>query len=355
MYEPKEIWFGAVESLGTFGAKASLQMLFGVFAPIHPQQLWLGGRRRIYKCRGITNVLIFEPPDRLFSYGLFVTFGGVVDKTIYSFIVFICICCTSEHVFADCSPGYYPIQNSMGDTIIAPMDGMCSGGYRLQDVPDVIRSSNGYSKSTEIPICDGYWTGTTCNPDTSPDCLSGQHGIFYDHVVMAPMDGGCDAGYRLLDMNDGFVLTNGFVTVTEIPLGTVSYSQGDCPDGYFDLSVSDSSFFAVNTSGACSGGYQYITEQCKQAMPDSPVTCGILCEYGLEYTAVGTCSQLCSGAHSTLRTSTGLVYPMYATKSVTPSLNIRVGDTACYVNLIPGAESNAINIKHNNKTYHAVK
>ena len=90
-------------------------------------------------------------------------------------------------------------------------------------------------------------------------------------------------------------------------------------------------------------------------MPDSPVMCGILCEYGLEYTEVGTCSQLCSGEYNTLRTSTGLAYPMYATKSVTPSLNIRVGDTTCYVNMISGTSHGAINIKHNNKTYHTVK
>ena len=281
--------------------------------------------------------------------------GGVVNQIFLFFILCICVCCISEHVFADCSPGYYSIQNSMGDTIVAPMDGTCDGGYRLQDVPDVIRSANGYSKDTEIPICDGYWTGTTCNPDTSSDCLAGQHGIFYDHVVMAPMDGTCDGGYRLQNMNDGLVLTNGFVTSTEIPLGAVSYDQGDCPEGYFDLSVNDDSFFKVNTSGACSGGYKYTTEQCKQTMPDSPVMCGILCEYGLEYTEVGTCSQLCSGEYNTLRTSTGLAYPMYATKSVSPSLNVRVGDTTCYVNMISGTSHGAINIKHNNKTYHTVK
>ena len=78
--------------------------------------------------------------------------------------------------------------------------------------------------------------------------MAGQHGIFYDHVVMAPMDGTCDGGYRLQNMNDGLVLTNGFVTSTEIPLGAVSYDQGDCPEGYFDLSVNDDSFFKVNTS-----------------------------------------------------------------------------------------------------------
>lgn len=282
-------------------------------------------------------------------------YGGVVKKIICIFVMFLFCCCTIRAVYADCSPGYTAIINSLGDTIVAPMSGMCEGGYRLQDVPEELKSANGYSKDVKIPLCDGYWSETTCMSHSSSDCLSGQHGIFYDHVVMAPMVGKCEAGYQLRTMNDALVLTNGFVTAAEIPLGTVSYTKGDCPDGYFDLAVNDDSFFKVNTSGACSAGYKYMTEQCKSEMPDSPMICGILCAPGLEYTDVGTCSELCGGTHKSLRTSTGLIYPMYSTKSVTPSLNIKVGDTVCHVNLINGVASESINIKYNNKTYHAVK
>lgn len=300
-------------------------------------------------------MLIFEPPDPLFLYGLFIALGEVVNKTNISFIVIMCTCCMVADADANCSPGYAAIVNSVGDTVISPMGGLCEPGYRLQDVPDGISSANGYSRDVDIPLCDGYWSGTTCNSRNSPDCQSGQVGIRYDYVVMAPMVGRCEPGYQLREMNDGLVINNGFVTDTEIPLVTVSYDQGECPDGYFDLSVADDSFFKINTSGECSGGYKYITTQCKTTMPDSPMICGILCEYGLNYTDVGTCAALCGGPYKTLRTSTGLIYPMYATQSVTPSLNVRVGDTVCHVNLQSGTESGSINIKYNNKPYHAVK
>ena len=256
---------------------------------------------------------------------------------------------------AGCATGYVPLLNSVPETIMAPMVGGCEAGYRLQEVSEEIMPANGHSDNTEIPLCDGYWTGTTCNPGSSSDCQSGQHGIYYDHVVMAPTLGSCEPGFKMRTMPDGLVVTNGFSSGTGIAFSEVTYSQGDCPDGYIDLAVDDGSFFKINTNGTCTNGYRYTTEQCKDKMPNTPVMCGILCDTGLEYTEVGTCAELCKSEHNTLKTSTGLAYPMYATKSVTPSINLRIDESVCYVNLISGTESNSINIKYNNQLYHAVK
>lgn len=272
----------------------------------------------------------------------------------FVFIVFMCLLCTGVHATPNCNAGYSAIIHSVGDTIVAPMAGGCDAGWRLQDIPDDIMPANGYSTGKDTPLCTGYWSGTTCNPHASSDCPSGQHGIYYNTVVMAPSLGRCEDGYVMRAMPDGMVMTNGFDSGQQIALGTITHTQGDCPDGYLDLAVNDDSFFKLNTSGACSGGYKYTTAQCKSEMPDSPMICGILCEDGLEYTDVGTCSALCAGEHKTLRTNTGLSYPLYATKSVTPSLNIKSGDTTCYINLISGTQTDAINIKYNNKIYHTV-
>ena len=303
----------------------------------------------------------------------FFVWGNITDRNLYcphqerkgtfgvsdmrGMWVFFCglYVCLPVRAIAGCATGYAPIINAVADAIMAPMLGECEAGYRLQEVPDEIMPANGHTDAKEIPVCDGYWTGTTCNPGTSSDCPSGQHGIYYDHVVMAPMLGGCEAGFKLRTMPDGLVVTNGYSSGDGIALAETTYTQGDCPDGYVDLAVNDDSFFKVNTSGSCTNGYKYTTEQCKTDMPNSPMICGILCESGFEYTEVGTCAELCPAGHNSLRTSTGLAYPMYATKSVTPSINLRIGETVCYVNLISGTASNSLNIKYNNKLYHAVK
>lgn len=174
-------------------------------------------------------------------------------------------------------------------------------------------------------------------------------------AIMAPMLGECEAGYRLQEVPDEIMPANGHTDGDGIALAETTYTQGDCPDGYVDLAVDDGSFFKINTNGTCTNGYRYTTEQCKDKMPNTPVMCGILCDTGLEYTEVGTCAELCNVEHNTLKTSTGLAYPIYATKSVTPSINLRIGESVCYVNLISGTESNSINIKYNNQLYHAVK
>lgn len=194
---------------------------------------------------------------------------------------------------------------------------------------------------------------TACFADT--DCPSGYVAIPHTvpSSIMAPMLGECETGYRLQDVPSDILPANGFTT--DNVTSQITHNQGDCPNGYVDLMVNNATFFKVNISGTCTGGNKYVTEQCKETMSSNPAICGILCDEGLEYTDVGTCAALCPTNHNTLRTSTGLAYPMYATKSVTPSINLGVGESTCYINLISGAEKGAINLNWNNKTYHAVK
>ena len=262
--------------------------------------------------------------------------------------------CTVSFADTGCGDGYVGIEHAIANTIMMPMDGMCDGGYVLKDVPYGVFPANGSSVGSGVQLCDGYWSGTTCNPRSIADCEYGQYGIYYTNVVMAPMDGKCDGGFVIKNV-DGITSANGFTAGSGITLNTITHTQGDCPNEYYDLAVNDNTFFKLNQSGTCTNGVSYTSEQCRASMPDAPGICAILCSNGLEYTDVGTCAELCPGEHHTLKTSTGLSFPLYATKQVTPSINIQMGENVCYVNLINGRASNAINVQYNNKIYHTVK
>ena len=86
-------------------------------------------------------------------------------------------------------------------------------------------------------------------------------------------------------------------------------------------------------------------------------TCVNFCGDGELTTGVGGCSALCGAGATTLRTSTGLKYPLWATKQTTPSINIGFpSGERCYVNLTEEAtDSQAIWIRLNGTKMHAMK
>ena len=189
---------------------------------------------------------------------------------------------------------------------------------------------------------------------------------FDESTFMKPEGGLCKiAGYVLLEIpDDVYPIYNGFIMGSEVTLcnngflvnnGSCStYAAGECPEDYEDLSL-NANTMATLTNGSCASGYQtyILNQQCDENTTDA--ICGILCSSGLSYTDIGTCAQICQAGHTTLRTGTGLIYPMYATKQITPSINLGIGNSVCYVNLVPGSAEGALHIKYNNQTYHAVQ
>ena len=166
-------------------------------------------------------------------------------------------------------------------------------------------------------------------------------------------------GYVLINIPDDVIgVYNGMLNGNEIVLcdngylpnsgSCVSYSNDDCPTNYNDLALNDNTMTTL-TNGVCPNGYKTfsIDQQCDENSDDA--ICGLMCENGLNYTDIGTCVELCPNEHKTLRTSTGLIYPMYATKSIIPSINLKIDDDICYVNLMPGETTGAIHIKFNNQ------
>ena len=69
-----------------------------------------------------------------------------------------------------------------------------------------------------------------------------------------------------------------------------------------------------------------------------------------------SCAENCPANNTTLRTSTGLIFPLYGEKLTTPALNIKFeNDQICYAELRPGTASDTLNFSvPGGATYHAV-
>ena len=125
--------------------------------------------------------------------------------------------------------------------------------------------------------------------------------------------------------------------------GCVAYTAGDgCPTNSY---TPNQSFTRPGANNACATNYGRINdiELCKSWVADMPYIC----------TPQLPCT---SSIATTLRTSTGIILPLYAEKATAPSLHILFpNNDLCYGNFIPGAANNAINVRFNNETYHGVE
>lgn len=79
------------------------------------------------------------------------------------------------------------------------------------------------------------------------------------------------------------------------------------------------------------------------------------CINGLAKTAINTCGARCDGEFTTLRTSTGIIVPLFANKNTISSIYLQYNDTICYADLVEGSVSGEINVLYGEKTFHTVK
>lgn len=204
----------------------------------------------------------------------------------------------------------------------------------------------------------------------TPNLVSSELKSLNANTFILSDDGNCYAGYEPYSRtgNDIYPLVDSSVLCPpgQFPAnGTcTAYSAGTCPDGMLNTAASSatSTTWATMTNGACPSGYAEQTISTIESACDTydnhitaeTPACLLMCTNGNIYTELNSCAALCNG-QNTLKTSTGLVFPMYATKQITPSLNVKVGNDVCYVNLVTGGQSDSINIKYKDIVYHTVK
>jgi len=279
--------------------------------------------------------------------------------------------CTTYDV-GNCGSGYIEYENNKS-TFIGVYENRCQiSTYKKQTVPDTLieLTYSGLVSGAEVNLCtNGYSTNnSSCTTYGAHDCASGYYeqtsntstfiGVYDNKCVLST--------YKKKTVPETTVVLTyrGLVSGAEVNLCTNGYStnnsscttygSGYCWNGYYDMNLGSTTFNAP-TSGACaSNAHTYTIDACGYA--PTAETCLDVCGDGQMYTDVGTCASLCSLGVTTLRTSTGLIIPMWETKQISPSINIGVNQGVCYVNLQSGTTSDhAIMIRYNDTTYHTTK
>ncbi len=82
----------------------------------------------------------------------------------------------------------------------------------------------------------------------------------------------------------------------------------------------------------------------------------VSCEFSVgenEHIYNDVCYQDCGAGITKIKTSTGLVFPIFSTKPTTPAINVKYNDVVCYIPLEAGdGGAGSMNILYNNETYH---
>ena len=228
-----------------------------------------------------------------------------------------------------CGFGQYHLNGKCYDFDASDATGNCKEEYHLMGAPD----ASFMSKNKEKPWCNGDYT-------------------LYNFV--SGIDGATTfANARMYPMYHGTLLIYG------PPIGAVADMKShDCSvngDNYYQLGITDQGSFAFPILGMCDTGYsKFIVEKnCHYINSDADIAenmiCGVLCENpNYVYTNSGVCSErgYCSNDGKHRRLYVGLPngdsysYPLYASKTTTPSLNFKLpndngGTQTCYVNLVP--------------------
>ena len=253
------------------------------------------------------------------------------------------------------------------NTFILSDDGNCYAGYE----PYVRPGNDIYPLIETSDLCpDGYYRSNgECVAFTSGGGPSDRYNSAVTNTTfVASEDGSCYTGYDVYSRtgNDIYPLVDSSVLCPpgQYPAnGTcTAYSAGTCPDGMLNTTASSatSTTWTTMTNGACPTNYteqeitaiEFACDSYISRVTSETPACLLMCNNGLIFTEVNSCAALCS-EHNKLKTSTGLKFPMYASKQITPSLNIKVGKNVCYVNLVPGSETDAIQIKYDEQISHS--
>ncbi len=158
-------------------------------------------------------------------------------------------------------------------------------------------------------------------------------------------------------------------TLTEkfyINNGTGTFIAGPSVSGCTTQSLCTAGSFCENgirtkcTPGRWSSDAATICAECINAPENANYTtaewknenCPWVCDDEYGQTSSNTCKQLCTAGATMLRTNTGINVPLFASKNTTPSINIRIGNNICYVDLISGTAHGVIKVQYNGQTYH---
>ena len=277
---------------------------------------------------------------------LFLDPGGYLKYYIVFLTIFLCAT-TFARADETCGDGY-TLSVFHPSSTVATRGGECYSGYEIYSGSDF----RFIPQSTSIVCPAGqHMSGGTCVADTVGNCATGFHDADTGPAsAVQTLGGECYSGYQAqqTNRNVAYLIVSPNPTCGSgyypTPNGCVAHTTGDCPDNYY--AVAPTNAFVRMTDDTCPTNYAEYddTELCKSwpAFMDKPDFC--------------TPQLLCNSGGVALRTSTGINLPIYRERATTTTLNFGFENGGvCYMNMIPGAGANTINIKYNNETYHGVE
>lgn len=266
------------------------------------------------------------------------------------FYILIMLLCVPARADETCGNGWTLLSGISTASVVQPIGGMCHGGYTIVSgnfgnfrfVPT--------GNSVTCPIGQHMSNGTCVN-DTIGNCATGFHDATINAAAVIQPIGGVCHGYQAQQTNCTimYLLTSTATTCGsgEYPTasGCVSNPVENCPANFF-APMPVASFVRANSDDTCPTNYSIYgdLDYCRRYL-------------GVDNMADFCTPQLiCTAGPTTMRSSTGMVLPLYDERLTVPALHVGfTNGHICYVNMISGAGTNTINTNYNNQTYHGVE
>ena len=271
-----------------------------------------------------------------------------------------------------CSSGNVMIDSSRS-SFKATSGGTCSGtAYTLVTLPVPFEILNSYVHGPTRKLCTNGYTpnGSSCYTYKQGECASGNRMIDMPRTSLKSTlaNGTCANGLVSETLPANFEILNSYTMGPTRKLctnGHTSNSNGttcsaypatNCPSNYRNMN-GDAGTFAMQSDGACPDNTYALNtdfDACKSGA--NPAACIDFCNGSGWLTGLGTCASLCGAGVTTMRASNGLILPLWATKQITPSLNFKIGNNVCYVNVVPGqTNGHGLVLNDNGIQYHTLE
>ncbi|MCM1294089.1 MAG: hypothetical protein NC311_00820 [Muribaculaceae bacterium] len=298
-----------------------------------------------------------------------VKFGATLCPTGQHMSNGICIDLSYER----CPSGFH--QSLIGaSTFSAPSIAQrnCMNAYNPFTMPDEFYAIyNGVLVSFGATLCDenSQFGGGACAERVQGRCPDGQYQTLIGaNTFSSPTAelNECMNSYNQYEMPDVWsAIYNGVLVNFGATLcgagqylsdgACVSRDRGDCPDSFYDITVSDTTMMP-RENASCASGYSsfWLAANCASGDVQNNM-CAVLCDAGLSYSGTGACVAMCSvnaGRNVTLNMP-GRSLPLYAVRNTTPALGVATSNGGvCYGNLVPGTMRGAINVTVSGKNYY---
>ena len=294
----------------------------------------------------------------------------VINAVARGLLVLFTICVLPAIADDGCASGYHLDTTINATTFITTFGGDCMSDENSGLIGAPIYYPIAYPLNDTLHCGVGqHYTTSGCVTNTHEPCKSGysDSGTNTGNMFIASIGGECPDGYNSISTRAE--LSYAIETATTkcgfgyhpTANGCVANDSTGCPAGYVGAYME--AFDRYNANSECETGFELYdpnAEMCHTYLGgDTADVCTPLCEYGYDHTGADTCAHKCTATNmSTIRVKTAsgtpYIWQLWADKTTTPSINIRVGDNTCYMNLVPENQSGTINIKYGNNAYHGV-